>query len=250
MSSRGEQSRRARMPVLWHDLECGGYEGDLALWRELAAATGPVLDLGCGTGRVALDLSRQGHRVRGLDLDPELVAAFNARAGATGLPAEATAGDARDFFLDDRFATVLAPMQLLQVLGGPAERVACLRCAAGHLAPGGRIAVAIVDGLPEEAVGEGPPPLPDAREVDGWLYSSLPLDAAVDSGSIVVRRLRQTVSPVGELTDELDEIPRRLLGVETVEAEARQAGLRPAGRREVPPTDTHVGSAVVLLEAR
>jgi SAM-dependent methyltransferase len=236
--------------VIWHDLECGGYEGDLELWRELAAAGGPVLDLGCGTGRVALDLARQGHRARGLDVDPELVAAFNARAMATGLRAEATAGDARDFSLDERFATVLAPMQLLQVLDGPAERVACLRCAAGHLLPGGRVAVAIVDGLPPEAVEEGPPPLPDAREVDGWLYSSLPLDASVHAGSIVVRRLRQTVSPAGQLTDELDEIPLRLLGIEAVEAEARQAGLRPVGFREIPPTDTHVGSAVLLLEAR
>jgi hypothetical protein len=140
-------------------------------------------------------------------------------------------------------------MQLLQVLQGPAERVACLRCAAGHLAPGGRIAVAIVDGLPDEAVGEGPPQLPDAREVDGWIYSSLPLDAGLDAGAIVVRRLRQTVSPAGELTDELDEIPLRLLAAGTVEAEARQAGLRPAGRRLVPPTETHVGSSVLLMEA-
>jgi SAM-dependent methyltransferase len=237
--------------VIWHDVECGGYEGDLGLWRELAgAAAGPILDLGCGTGRVALDLARHGHRVRGLDLDPELVAAFNARAAAVGLPAEATAGDARDFSLDEEFALVMAPMQLIQVLSGADERLACLRCVARHLSADGRVAVAIVDGFPEELTDEGPPPLPDAREVDGWVYSSLPLDAALDSGSIVVRRLRQTVSPAGELTDELDEIPLRLLRAETIEAEARKAGLEPAGRREVAPTDTHVGSAVLLLEAR
>jgi len=59
---------RGSAAVIWHDVECGGYEGDLALWRELAAAGGPILDLGCGTGRVALDLARRGHRVHGLDL--------------------------------------------------------------------------------------------------------------------------------------------------------------------------------------
>jgi SAM-dependent methyltransferase len=239
------------MSVIWHDVECGGYEGDLELWRELAgSAGGPILDLGCGTGRVALDLARHGHRVRGVDIDPELVAALNARAEAAGLPSEATADDARDFSLDEEFALIMAPMQLIQVLAGPAERLACLRCAAGHLSPGGSLAVAIVDGFPGELVEEGPPPLPDTREVDGWVYSSLPLDAALDSGSIVVRRLRQTVSPTGELTDELDEIPLCLLRAETVEAEAREAGFEPASRREVAPTDTHVGSAVLLLEAR
>ncbi len=112
------------------------------------------------------------------------------------------------------------------------------------------MAVAIVDGMPPELIEEAPPPLPDTREVEGWVYSSLPLDAGLDGGTIVVRRLRQTVSPIGELTDELDEIPLRLLAAETVEAEAREAGLEPTGRREIPPTDSHVGSVVVLMEAR
>jgi SAM-dependent methyltransferase len=237
--------------VIWHDLECAGYDGDLELWRELARSVdGPILDLGCGTGRVALDLARRGHRLHGLDLEPALVAAFNERAAVSSLPAVATVGDARDFSLDREFALVMAPMQLIQVLAGPAERLACLRRAARHLRPGGSLAVAIVDGFPDELTDEIPPHLPDAREIDGWIYSSLPLDAALDSGSIVVRRLRQRVSPTGELTDDLDEIPLRLLRAETIEAEAREAGLEPVGRRDVAPTDAHVGSTVLLLEAR
>jgi hypothetical protein len=143
---------------------------------------------------------------------------------------------------------VLAPMQLIQLLGTPAERIACLRCAAPHLGARGSIAVAIVDGFPAELTEEAPPPLPDVREVDGWVYSSLPLDAGLDPGSIVVRRLRQTVSPAGELSEALDEIPLRLLSAETVEEEAREAGLVPVGRRQVAPTDSHIGSVVVLLE--
>ena len=164
-----EASDRRRHAVIWHDVECGGYEGDLELWRELAgSAEGPILDLGCGTGRVALDLARHGHRLQGLDLDPELVAAFNERAAAAGLPAEAIAGDARDFALEREFALVLAPMQLIQVLDGPAERLACLRCAARHLRPGGSVAVAIVDGFPDELTDEAPLPSPTpARSTAG-----------------------------------------------------------------------------------
>lgn len=236
--------------VIWHDIECGGYEADLALWRETVdGAEGPLLDLGCGTGRVAFDLARAGHELYGLDLDPELVAAFNHRAAAAGLSATATVGDARDFSLGPEFAIVLAPMQLIQLLATPAERVACMGCARRHLRPGGTMAIAIVDGFPDELIEEAPPPLPDTREIDGWVYSSLPLDATLDAGAIVVRRLRQTVSPQGGLSDELDEIPLRLLSAETVEAEALEAGFALAGRLQVSPTDAHVGSVVVLLEA-
>ena len=46
------------LAIAWHDAECGSYRADLPLWRELAdEAGGPVLDLGCGSGRVALDLA-------------------------------------------------------------------------------------------------------------------------------------------------------------------------------------------------
>ena len=104
--------------------------------RHAEAAEGPILDLGCGTGRVALHLARRGHRVVGLDRDPDFVAAFNERAA--GLPAEAVAADAREFDLDRRFGLVLAPMQIVQLLGGPEERIRCLGCVARHLTPGGR----------------------------------------------------------------------------------------------------------------
>ena len=66
----------------------------------------------------------------------------------------------------------------------------------------------------------------------------------------MLSRLRQIVTPDGDLTDERAEVslasPRRR---RALEAEAAEAGLRPAGRREIAETDLHVGSAVVLLEA-
>lgn len=241
------------MSTIWHEIECGAYTADLPLWEELArTAGGPVLDLGCGTGRVALHLARRGHEVVGLDADAALVAACNERAA--GLPARAETGDVREFELRQSFGLAIAPMQLVQLLGGPAERNACLARIARHLRPGGRAALALVenvqagsnrsaDGSPAEPVA-----VPDSREVDGWVWSSLPLETALADGEIVVRRLRQTVSPAGELSEALDEVRLAPLDTAALEREAEAAGLRGAGRREIPPTDDHVGSTVVLLE--
>jgi hypothetical protein len=181
--------------------------------------------------------------VLGLDREASLAAALNERAGES--PAEAEVGDARDFRLGTEFGLVLAPMQLVQLFAGVEERARCLRCVAGHLRAGGLAAFAIVE---EMAVAADAAPLPDVREVDGWVYSSLPVGADVGREAIAVRRLRQTVAPGGELSEELDEVRLRRLDAATLEREAREAGLRPAGRRPVPVTAEHVGSTVVLLE--
>ncbi|HEX5609385.1 MAG TPA: class I SAM-dependent methyltransferase [Solirubrobacterales bacterium] len=231
--------------AIWHDVECGSYAADLPLWEELAqTAGGPVLELGCGTGRVALHLARRGHEVVGLDSDPELIAALRERA--EGLPVEALAADARDFSLEEPVALVLAPMQFLQLLGDSEERLACLRCIAACLRPGGAVAAALVEEMPEP--DGAAPPLPDVREVDGWVYSSLPTEAALAAGEIRLRRLRQTVSPGGELSEEPNEIRLRTFPAHQLEAEAAQVGLRAGQRRSIAYTEAHVGSVVSILE--
>jgi hypothetical protein len=191
-----------------------------------------------------LHLAKRGHSITALDIDRELVSALDKQA--EGLLITTAVADARDFELGAEFGLILAPMQLLQLFAGSEERLGCLCCIAAHLRTGGLAAFAIVESMPEPI--DGPPLLPDTREVEGWVYSSLPLDAQLDSGTIRVRRLRQTVSPLGELNDELYEVDLQALDAATLEQEGREAGLRPAGRRAIPPTDAHVGSAVVLLE--
>ena len=63
--------------VVWHDVECGGYDADISLWIALAKdAPEGVLDVGAGTGRVALRLAQAGYTVTALDIDPELLAAL------------------------------------------------------------------------------------------------------------------------------------------------------------------------------
>jgi ubiquinone/menaquinone biosynthesis C-methylase UbiE len=82
--------------AIWHDVECGAYLADLDLWEELAAdGGGRVLDVGAGTGRVALHLARAGHEVTALDRDPQLLRVLEQRAA--GLPVRTVVGDAAGF---------------------------------------------------------------------------------------------------------------------------------------------------------
>jgi SAM-dependent methyltransferase len=230
--------------AIWHDVECGAYAADLRVWEALADRCGdPILELGAGTGRLAIHLARRGHRVIGLDLDPELIAAQRERAA--GLPVTPLLADARGFELPEPVALALAPMQLLQMLADRAERLACLDSVAAQLLPGGRFAAAMVEGMPEPEEGE--PLLPDVREVDGWVYSSLPLEAEVGPEHIVVHRLRQKVSPSGELTDQPDQVTICTLAADQLEAEAAEVGLVAVERLYIEPTDDHVGSTVVVL---
>jgi len=231
--------------TIWHDVECGAYAADLPLWEELAERSGgTVLELGCGTGRVTLYLARRGHRVIGLDRDPELLAALAERGADFEL--STVEADARAFELSEPVSLVLAPTHLLQLLPEAEQRAECLRSVAAALEPGGLLAAAIIESMPEP--DGAPPPLPDVREVDGWVYSSLAIEAAVAPGEIVVRRLRQRVAPDGSLSEEPNEVRIATFSAEALEEEAATYGLVPAGRREIPPTSMHEGSLVVLLE--
>jgi SAM-dependent methyltransferase len=230
----------------WHDLECGSYVADLEAWERLAAeAGGPVLDLGCGTGRVALHLARGGHEVLGVDRDPELVAELVARAASEALPVEGVVADVRSLDLERRFPLALAPMQLAQLLSEGAQRHLLFERIAAHLEPGGAAALAIVDELPEPAAEARP--LPDVLEREGWVLSSLPVSIDVSPGRIHMSRLRQSVSPAGELSEERSEIALARLNRAELEGEAAPHGLRPDRADRIDQSEDHVGSTVVVL---
>jgi trans-aconitate methyltransferase len=238
---------RARESVVWHDVECGGYAADLPLWEELAdAAGGPVLELGCGTGRVSLHLARRGHEVWGIDSDPELIAELRERGDRERLELHAEQAEASHFQLDRRFGLIMAPMQLIQLLPDRDARVRCLDSAAAHLNAGGTVALAIVEAGETEVPSS--PLLPDVREVGSWVYSSQPLGAIRDADGLTVERLRQIVDPAGHLEESRDSVRLQLLSAAELEDEGRAAGLSPARRQLIEPTDSHVGSTVVRLE--
>ncbi len=234
--------------AIWHDVECGGYAADLPLWEELAEDHGgPVLELGCGTGRVALHLAKRGHRVIGVDRDPDLVLSLAERAG--DLPVEPICVDALDLDLNEATQLALAPMQFLQLLRSAESRKRCLGRIATALRPGGLLGAALLARLPARPEGSLPP-LPDVREMDGWIYSSLPTAVGMVGRRLKLQRLRQIVAPDGKLSEEVDEIFLLVVNASELEAEAETAGFIPVGRHTIAPTEDHVGSTVVLLEKR
>jgi SAM-dependent methyltransferase len=235
--------------AIWHDLECGSYLEDLELWRGLARRHGaPVLDIGAGTGRVALDLARAGYAVTALDVSSELLAALTERAA--GLPVTPVVADARSFALDERFPLCIVPMQTIQLLGGAEGRGQFLGCARDHLAPGGRLAIAIADELePFDASIATLGPLPDVREIDGTVYSSRPTAVRVTGDTFVLERRRETVTSDGRLDVEDDVIDLDRIDAATLTAEGVAHGLQADGRMEIPQTDDYVGSTVVVFRA-
>jgi SAM-dependent methyltransferase len=236
------------MSVIWHDLECGPYGEDLTLWRSIAAKhDGPILEIGAGTGRVALDLARQGHHVTALDRDADLLAVLEQRAA--GLGVETVLADARSFALDRTFGVCLVPMQTIQLLGGPEGRSEFLSCARAHLRRSGLLAAALTSSLEPYEISDHYAPVPDMCERDGVVYASQPTAIRARDDGFVLERRRETVAPDGRRTVENDSIALDRVSPRELEREARKVGFTALRRTSVAPTHDYVGSEVVILRA-
>ena len=236
--------------VVWHDAECGAYAADLPAWERLATERGEgaeIVDLGAGTGRVALHLASRGHDVVAVDSDPELLAALERRAADRSLGVETVNADVRGLDLGGRrFALLLAPMQLAHLLEGADGRARAFAAWREILAPGGAVALAVLhEPLPPSGT---PDPLPDVREVDGWVHSSLPLDVRVSDEAIELDRLRQIVAPDGSLSEERVTTRLDRLRPDRLDAELAAAGMQVVTREAIAETAEHVGSELIVAE--
>lgn len=118
------------------------------------AGGGRALELGIGTGAVALPLAARGVEVHGIDASPEMVAALRAKPGGDRLPV--TMGDFAEADAAGEFSLVYVVYNTLFALQTQAEQVRCFRNVAARLAPGGAFVVeAFVPDLAQLSAGRG-----------------------------------------------------------------------------------------------
>jgi SAM-dependent methyltransferase len=265
------QRRDTAPEVVWHDLECGGYRADVALWHELAAAspTDRILEIGAGTGRVTLELARAGHRVTALDTDGRLLDALSARAAEMDVEVVCVRADARSFDLGGaQFGLCLVPMQTVQLLGGTAGRAAFMRRVRAHLRPGAVLACAIVSAFDyfDSTRGE-PAPAAETARVGGVDYVSRAIRVLGVGEKVVIERTRRILPPGGEQSvkgsgllprlrprapetaGDRDLIELDRVTAAQLEQEAVTAGLQPTAARTIEATVDYVASTVVMLRA-
>lgn len=177
-----------------YDLEHDGIRDDIDLLLSFAEVAGdPVLEMGCGTGRVLAPLADAGHTVVGLDRSTTMLNRARSRLTDPDIAARVTLveGDmAEDAPLSgEPFAMVLFTLNALMHLPSPDLQMAALTSARKRLAPDGLLVIDIVNPAPDYLVSlasapalEWSCPLDDGAIVDKWTIRHVhPVDQVIDT---------------------------------------------------------------------
>ncbi len=152
---------------------------DVAFFVEAAQTSGgPVLEIGCGTGRVLIPTARAGIAISGIDLSPHMLDVCQRRLAQEPVEVQGRVqldlADMRDFDLGQTFKLITMPFRPFQHLIEVEDQIACLRCIRQHLADDGRFVLDLFNpslpALAREVTGEeqGDEPeftMPDGRRV-------------------------------------------------------------------------------------
>jgi len=175
------------------------------------AGNGRVLELGIGTGRVALPLAARGVHVEGIDISPEMVERLRAKPGGADL--EVTIGSFADVPTDGRFDLVYLVFNTIYMLQTEDEQARCFQRVAEHLRPGGAFVV-------EAFVLDERQAAKDARADK---HATSYYDAAT-------QRLTLDYIGIGELGMKAYSVDLRYAPPAELDRMARAAGLQLAGR--------------------
>ena len=235
--------------IAFHDLQQGGATRDLPYYRELARRSDSTLELGAGTGRVALELAGLTDLAAN-DVDEQLMEELVRRAHARGVTVTPVLGDATKLDLGRRFDLVLAPAGFAQTIGGPGTRQALLRVIKRHLAVTGLAVVAITD--VEEVLRECTTPAPSQRlRARGRTFICQQLPATeIEGGAHVTwkravgrriagRPARRSVEPVG--------LTYHRVSAEQIATEAHACGLQVPHVHHDPGDADSLGSTYCVL---
>ncbi|WP_247002074.1 class I SAM-dependent methyltransferase [Halosolutus gelatinilyticus] len=115
-------------------------EGDLEFYRDLAIeADSPVLEVGCGTGRIYLELLRAGVDADGIDVSDGMLATLRENAAAEDLDPSVRNADVTSFRSDREYALAIVPFRAFLHLLTVDDQLAALERIHDALAPGGRL---------------------------------------------------------------------------------------------------------------
>jgi SAM-dependent methyltransferase len=103
----------------------------------------PVLELGCGTGRITMAIAEAGYRIVGLDISEKMLERAGEKRAARRREARERVhlvqGDMTDFDLGEKFRLIVVPFRPFQHLLEIEQQIGCLDCAKKHLAANGRL---------------------------------------------------------------------------------------------------------------
>ena len=133
---------------------------DAGFWRTIAAgADGPILELGCGTGRVLIPLARAGADITGLDLSARMLARCRVKLRSEPPQVRERVGlveaDMASFDLGRRFAAITCPFGGFQQLRTVEQQLACLDRCREHLLPRGTLVLDLPNPDPAPAAYAG-----------------------------------------------------------------------------------------------
>jgi SAM-dependent methyltransferase len=167
---------------------------DQILWRKMAweqersdAGAGALLDVGCGTGRLLLDLLSHGVDAEGVDNSPEMLALCREKAAARGLSPVLYEQPMERLDLPRRYRTILVPSSSFQLLTDPSDAAEAMRRFGAHLEPGGMLALPFMDfwrdGEPLSTDWQGPREvsLPDGTLARRWTRSEFDPETRCES---------------------------------------------------------------------
>jgi SAM-dependent methyltransferase len=178
------------------------------------AGSGAALELGIGTGRIALPLAQRGIRVHGIDLSDAMVARLRAKPGAEDI--EVTIGDFATTRVEGTFSVAYLVFNTIMNLTTQDEQVACFENVAAHLEPGGCFAIEV--GVP--ALQR----LPPGETVRAFDISATHL--GFDEYDVVSQGLISHHYSVVDGKLELHSVPFRYVWPSELDLMARLAGMR------------------------